>query len=131
LKDIDDEFAFELTVDHLLRGLTNRPGDPRLEQAELFVGRGGGQPDHAESVNELRRKADAADGEIFDGALGLRAIVGAFRHLDLAHGVSFGTKALLGHWTSDRHYGEVGVASSLAPVARKKTARLARLAAVP
>ena len=49
-----------------------------------------------EGVNQFRRQRLAGDGKVFDGALGLGAVIGLGGNADIAHRVVFGAE--VGHW---------------------------------
>ena len=59
-------------------------GDVPLEVAEIQVGLGRGLLDQPEGLNETTTEALAADREVFEGTLGLRAVEGVGGHPDLA-----------------------------------------------
>ncbi len=91
LEDIDDELIVQLTVGHLARGLPDRRGDLGVQEAQVGVDAGGGPLDQAQNADEGAAEAEAAYGEVADGALGGGAVVGVRRDLHGAHGVALST----------------------------------------
>ena len=89
LKDIDDELVAHLAVDHLLGGPCDRVGELCIELRQTLVGAGRRELDQRGRADELWMRAHAGDGEVFDGALRLRAIVGVGPDADVAQGVLF------------------------------------------
>ena len=77
LEDIDDELRVPFAVDDLLCRLNNGVGTPIVDQAELAVRLGGGAFHHPQGANELSMGTQTRDGIVFNGAGGLRSIVGA------------------------------------------------------
>jgi hypothetical protein len=65
------------------------------ELVEFDVGLGGGGFGQDQRADELRRHRLAADREVVDRALGLRAVESVHRHLQFAHAVALDTS--LGH----------------------------------
>ena len=97
LKDIDDEVLVELTFFDLLGCLLNRVGETGLEQPQLGVDECGYALDLRQGADEAARETQITDRKVLPGALGARPVVGAGGNLDLAHGVSFDARSLLGH----------------------------------
>ena len=104
------KWSSSLTVDHLLRGLDDRACAAGIEQAERAVRLGGSALDDAERADQRARHALAADPEILDRALGLRAPVAVGRHFDRAECVGLDPAARPGASlgsilsTNRRHY---------------------------
>ena len=70
------------------RGIGDRSGDIRSEQAELAVRLGRGQLDQRQRPDEPAREALTGDREVEDGPLGRGAVQGIRRNGHLAHGVA-------------------------------------------
>src|SRR5262249_57703594 len=71
----------------------DRAGAFAIEEAEILVDEGARLLDQAERPDHLARKALAADLEMFERALRLRAPVAVGGNLDGAHAVGFGPGA--------------------------------------
>ncbi len=103
LENIERELAIEFAFDNFAAGLEQ--GIDVLgadgvfagagELAEITVGDGGRVFDQAEGMDQLGGQRLAGDGEVFDGALGLSAVVSLGRDVDLAHRIVF--NAVVGH----------------------------------
>ncbi len=86
---------------------------PGVEQAEVAIRPRGGQLDQADGVDEPPRQAQVADREVADGAHRARAVVGAIRHLELAHRVALHAVLLrCGRRRLRRHRVQSGCSSS-------------------
>src|SRR3974390_2427376 len=75
---------------NLLGGLDNGVGGSSVEQSEIRIGFGGGLLDHGDGADESRVGAEAADGEVLDGASRLDAVIGVGRNFFESEGVFFG-----------------------------------------
>ena len=82
LPDDERELVVVLALHDLGRGRRDRVGEARLEQPEILVHEGGRLLDEAERVDQRHRHALAADPEILERALRLRAPIAVRRHLD-------------------------------------------------
>jgi len=89
LEDVDGELVVMVAVDDLLGGGEDGVTLDHGEEVEGAVGSGGGHFDHGEGADELRVGTHAADGEVVDGADGLRAVEGVDGDVDGAEGVFF------------------------------------------
>src|SRR5262249_46745056 len=78
-------------VDHLARGLGDRAGDARLEQAEFEIGFGGSQLHHRQRVNDRHRHAVMADAEVLSRPFGLGTPIAISGDVDRAEAVGFRT----------------------------------------
>ncbi len=98
LDGIDDELVGPLPGDDLIGGGDDGPGHVACrdgaaagllvaEQAQVAIDLGRGALDHGHRPDEGRVGAQAGDGEVVDGALGLRAPVGPGRHAHFAQRV--------------------------------------------
>ena len=87
LPDDEREVRVELALDHLVGGPDDRLADLRVEAAEVHVHLGGGALDDAETADDRLGHAFAADREILDRTLGLRAPIAVGRNLDRAEAV--------------------------------------------
>ena len=79
----------ELAGDHFGRGRGDRLAELLVELAELHVGLRRRLLQQAEGADQRDRHALAADLEILQRPLGLRAPIAVGRHLDVAHGIGF------------------------------------------
>ena len=91
LPDQQREMLVELAVGDVLRHRDDGPGAPGVERAEIAVDLGRGALDQAERVHDLDRHAFAADAEIVQRALGLRAPEFVGGDIERPEGVAFGT----------------------------------------
>ncbi len=64
----------------------------RFEPAQFLVGQRGVLFDQAQRADEGAREAQVADGKIFHGAGGLRAVIGGGGNLHRPHGIGFGAE---------------------------------------
>ncbi len=74
LEDIHDKLADVVTVEDLLRGLHDRVRLLGRQQAELAIRLCRRQLDHRRGAHQVRACTHAADGEVGDGAGGLRSV---------------------------------------------------------
>jgi len=89
-ENVHDELRSECAVDDLLCGAADGLSALRRDSAEVAVGLGGGSLDHADGADKRGVSAEPADGEILNGAGGLRAIESGGWDLNIAEGVFFG-----------------------------------------
>ena len=96
LPDQQREMLVELAVGDVLRHRDDRLGAPGVERAEIAVDLGGRALDQAERAHDFDRHAFAADAEIMQRALGLRApeLVGG--DIERPEGVAFDAGLLAG-----------------------------------
>ena len=89
LPDHQRKFAVVLAVDHLLRRHDDGFGELRIEIAQRVIGLGRALLDDAERADQGKRHALAADLEVAEAALGLRAPILAGGDFDGAERVGF------------------------------------------
>ncbi len=94
LEDVDREMVVVVAVGNLLRGLDDGGSNVVVQQAEPRVGLRCGGLDQAQRADEGARQAQAADGKIIHGPLGLGAPQCVGGNPQLAHAVVFNTKLL-------------------------------------
>ena len=94
--DVEHELLVPLTLCDLGGGRRDGASDVPLEVAEIQIGFGGGLLDKPEGLDEPTAEALAADREVLEGSLGLRAIEGIGRHPDLAERIALDSK-VVGH----------------------------------
>ncbi len=94
LKDIDDEVVVVLAVDDLLRRLLDGASLLRGDEAKRLIGFGGSVLNHRQCADEKWAGAQAADGEVRDGAGGLGSVERVCGNFDGAEGVGFGSRGI-------------------------------------
>ena len=92
LPDREGKMIVELALAHFPGGPDDGAGAARVDEAELAIHLGGDALDEPERMNERLRHALAADPEILERALGLRAPVTVGRHFDRTERVGFGAR---------------------------------------
>ena len=88
LKHVDRELRVVAAVGHLRAAASMAAGERAGKQSESRVGRRGGLLDQRQRRDEAARHVQAADREVLDRALRLRAPQRVGRHLQLAHAVA-------------------------------------------
>ncbi len=106
LEHVDGEVLVPLSPGDLGRGLLDGLGDLLVDHTELRVHLGGGTLDVGEGLDVGAFETLTRDGEVLDGALGLRAPLGGGGDADLAHGVVLDAVVAHGSY-SDRARGVV------------------------
>ena len=99
------ELVGQRAVDHLARGLHDRLADPRIEHAELHVGLGRRKLLDAQRAHQRGRHALAADREIDNRTLRLRAPMDMRRNRHFTERIGFDPHILpvVGHVTHRTH----------------------------
>ena len=82
----------ELAGDDFVGGLSDEIGFFFGEFAEIAIDESGGFFQDAEGADQLGRHGVFADGEVDEGAGGLRTVVAVHRNFDFAHAVGFGAR---------------------------------------
>ena len=90
------KMLIQLAVGDVLRHRDDRLGAPGVEAAEIAVDLGGGALDQAERAHDFDRHALAADAEIMQRALGLRAPQSVGGDSERPEGVAFDASLLAG-----------------------------------
>ena len=90
LPDAQREMIVELAGNDFVGGLGDELGFFVGEFAEILIDEGGGFFEDAEGANQFGRHGVFADGEMDQGAGGLRAVVAVGWDFHLAHAVGFG-----------------------------------------
>ncbi len=94
LEYVHDELVIEVAIGDLARGGDYRLGYIAGEKAKFVVDLRRGELDGGYRVYEGTPESEVADGEVEDGAHGVRAVVGIHRDVELAHGVALQPKFL-------------------------------------
>ena len=97
LPDHQRKLVVQLAVDDFLRGRGDGLAQLAVERAQRHVGRGRRLLQQAERMDQRQRHALAADAEILQRTLRLRAPVMRSGHRDLAHGIALNACLLGGH----------------------------------
>ena len=99
------EVVVQLAVDHVLGGTGDGLGDLRFQIVQLRVGARGRLLDDAQRADHRPGQAFAADGEVDQRALGLRAPVAIGRDLQVSERIAFHAYFDVGHSPSPARAG--------------------------
>ncbi len=91
LERVDDELVIPAPIDDLLGSLDDGSGARFIQQPQVAVDFGGSALDGCHRPDERPPGAQPGDGEIVHGALGLHAVQGLLRHLNLTQRIALNT----------------------------------------
>ena len=98
LIDIDDELIAQTSGEDLVARSHDRARNFGIEATERGIGLRSSFLHQDGRRDEIGRRAEAADGEVFDGARSLDAVVRIHRHFQLAKRIAFSP---IRHWHMD------------------------------